>query len=63
MSAMLDKKNRLKIQKIYYTRRDSVYYRPMPWHDIKEESFETEHFGIISDSVVYLKMSRQEQIY
>ena len=62
MSAMLDKKNRLKIQKIYYTRRDSVYYRPMPWHDIKEESFETEHFGIISDSVVYLKMFRQEQI-
>ena len=61
-SAIIDKNNYLKLQRIKYIEPVGIFYRPMPWHDILPYYLQTTDFQMIEDTIIDLKRCRTEQL-
>ena len=61
-SAIIDKNNYLKIQRIKYDEPKGVFYRPMPWHDIMQYHLQSIDFRMIEDTIIDMQRYRNEQL-
>jgi hypothetical protein len=54
VSAIADKNNHLKIEKVKYLNEVNINYRPVPWHKFTDIDFNSIDFIKIEDTVIYI---------